>query len=873
MQVQTKKGIFLALNDKPFASGGEGDLHRIVSPAEWSSNVVKLYRLDKRTLEREQKIAYLIANPPDIPAGSVHCSIVWPKEMVFIQGKFAGFVMLLAHGEKLELLCYPKLDAKRLPLKEWQRFDFQNPDVLSLRLKLCYNIAVAVYQIHRLYKYVFVDLKPENIMVQPNGLISIIDMDSVEVLQDAQPLFLASVNTPDYTPPEYYRGMNPERDGIPETWDRFSLSVIFYRILCGIHPFVGTCKTPYENITDVSGKIRENLFANGKNASFFSVKPLPHQRFSLFSGSIQEIFRECFDKGHFLPHLRPNAEKWALTLSSVLMARAPQTSHRKLPSIIVGVAGNLSSAALKLPTELNFFVPPMPIYIDLLPQSIKDTIKNFFQTSNKAYFAEQLRIKQQTEQQTRKIVRNFVQIFAQIHEQFERAQAEILEQEYKTLEKMRQKLNLIDQKAQVLINEEVAAFKVITRSFEENWAILSSQIKRLDIRHSPHLQHAKYLEIQHQIAELRRQEMAQKDLVEQRLREKLAILEKKNQIIENKYKKGWLFELEESLKKLHKRRTELQKKEYTEKIQLKNGILSKQLAEYSIYDNARPIFAGQAVDSEKIAFILYRYGIITAADIIDVDSEGRFVGTNGARVKVNGVGRQKAMALVKWRERIEQNLKNQVQQIYYSNYIDQITAKYEAQYLLILSQENQMRTETHQKIINLPQTQLPEKIINLKKMKELYNKAQAEKIKIQNAFERKRIALNKRLENLKKTLDRENNTKQAIAAKNKAMEQKKTLLQQAEHLQKNKENALQNTKTHHDQQHQQLHAEAKNYAELLLKQVKQLNDITDKALKANQTHYSQLFLTRFKEFDRLRTELIQQLQEMEQAKRAYLNSQ
>jgi len=88
--------------------------------------------------------------------------------------------------------------------KEWNKFSFQTPGSIEARLKLCFNISAALSQIHSFGSYVLVDMKPDNVIVKPDGLISIIDIDSTEILKNNTLLFPAQVATPEYTPPEYY---------------------------------------------------------------------------------------------------------------------------------------------------------------------------------------------------------------------------------------------------------------------------------------------------------------------------------------------------------------------------------------------------------------------------------------------------------------------------------------------------------------------------------------------------------------------------------------------------------------------------------------------------------------------------------------------
>ncbi len=334
--VETATGVPLTLADTPFAGGGEADLFRVGKPANRRGQVVKLYKSDKRTADRARKIEFLVQHPPGglLTGGSGHRAVIWPVEAVQEQGRFAGFIMPEAPGEKLELLCLPSLPP---PLKTtWGRFDRSRPESRELRLKLCFNLAVALFQVHESGQYVLVDMKPDNIIVRPDGLVALIDLDSVQVLNHDRLLFAAPVTTPEYSPSEPIPTRQGQPAAIDPTWDRFSLAVIFYRLLCGIHPFTGTAKPPLDRQTDTAGMIRHGLFPNGRRAGDFAVVPAPHRLFGQLPPAVQRLFRQCFDDGHDDPTARPTADDWCRALSGQAQGAAAETvpgSHRRLPSV------------------------------------------------------------------------------------------------------------------------------------------------------------------------------------------------------------------------------------------------------------------------------------------------------------------------------------------------------------------------------------------------------------------------------------------------------------------------------------------------------------------------------------------------------------
>ncbi len=289
---------------KPFAGGGEGNLYHILAPAHYKKYVAKVYHPHKLTQERAQKIAYLSTYPPPLEErnNGGHSSVVWCADVLLEDHKFVGFIMPFVSGEKLEILTTPKIPRKQR--KNWQRFDFkQGSSALAYRKKLAFNLCSAIHQVHKMERYILVDMKPDNIVVQPNGLVSIVDTDSVEVVERGETLFDAPVATPEYTPPEHYKNLayDPTQQ---QAWDLFGLGVILYKLLFGIHPFAASAGPPYERLNTLAQKIEHGFFVhNPEHAKNFTIVPPPHRGFDELNPELQALFLRCFVDGHEQPEL------------------------------------------------------------------------------------------------------------------------------------------------------------------------------------------------------------------------------------------------------------------------------------------------------------------------------------------------------------------------------------------------------------------------------------------------------------------------------------------------------------------------------------------------------------------------------------------
>ncbi len=302
----TSKQEKLEVTKTPLGRGGEGNVYEIINPASYRGHVVKIYHPRERTKERELKLIYMLSHRSQL---ETELSVMWPEEIIYQKQKFVGFLMPKAKSAiDLTSLCSSKLP-KRLGQAWKQRYDRGHYQGLQNRLKVCQNIAKAFQQMHQTQQYVFVDIKPENIKVTLDGQVSVIDVDSSEVVRNQKLIFSGEKTSPEYSPAEL-KSLNIKKDLIDESWDRFSLAVVFYKVLFGLHPFTGTCKKPYDKLISNEQKIYHGLFPLGVKERYFQVIPEPHQAFHAIATPIQELFLRCFDAGHQNPQVRPSAQEW-----------------------------------------------------------------------------------------------------------------------------------------------------------------------------------------------------------------------------------------------------------------------------------------------------------------------------------------------------------------------------------------------------------------------------------------------------------------------------------------------------------------------------------------------------------------------------------
>lgn len=328
----TEKGVSVVIEANPFAKGGEGAVHKVLSPVGLQGMCAKIYHLKQRDAKRHQKLVFMVANPPS-PLVDKNHRICWPSQLLFNGQEFVGFLMPLAFDNSIELyeLSTPKIRDKYGV--QWQDvFDRKNKSGRLARLKLCTNLSIAIHHIHRLKNYVLVDLKPQNILVTIDGKISVTDCDSIQIAQNNRVLFPAKVATPEYTPPEGSK-INPARQVIPYSWDLFSLSVIFYELLLGIHPYTASFSGKYKSMTALDDKIKQGLFVHGKRKYYVKVLPPLHNEFSKLPKKLRKLFQEALDTNKYAPNQRPTTEDWGKTLYEIVPKKKKRSKKVKVPVI------------------------------------------------------------------------------------------------------------------------------------------------------------------------------------------------------------------------------------------------------------------------------------------------------------------------------------------------------------------------------------------------------------------------------------------------------------------------------------------------------------------------------------------------------------
>jgi len=368
IQYLKKNKAAVNLEDTPLATpGGEGSVYKIINMPNYCA---KIYHPDQLSKERERKIEYLIKHHTHQQIND-KALICWPIDLVYNKsGSFAGFIMPLAFANSIELyeIVTTNINAK---LNFVWKTKFNRSSLIGIqnRLKVCVNIAIALHILHQTKQYVLVDFKPKNILITIDGKVSITDIDSIQVFNNGQVLHYAKVATSEYAPKESEK-LNPANDLIPESWDRFSLAVVFYEILFGIHPYAATAIGQYDSATTIDDKIRKSLFVHGSKKSYLSVIPIPHTNYLNLPKSIQELFIRAFEIGASNPLQRPSAEEWGKIIIEELNRSNLKPNNPQPPTLHKTISDNISQ-------HTQTIIPPTVITTPIVSSTNKPSNYRF----------------------------------------------------------------------------------------------------------------------------------------------------------------------------------------------------------------------------------------------------------------------------------------------------------------------------------------------------------------------------------------------------------------------------------------------------------------------------------------------------------------
>lgn len=255
-----RSGNKYQLEDKPFASGGEGEVYNIIGQ---QGSVAKIYKADVFKQNRyisdprnymKEKIETMIDQPVDPYMNGSLC-IAYPTDALFDSSKtFVGYVM-------------PRIKADKSIItgeREKGRENFFSHYTYRHSVVMSYNMASLVYKLHEA-GISLGDFNPQNFMLNGDGTITLVDADSFNIRNKRTgKVYKCKVGVPEMLPPELQgKNLASPNSEFNEYTDCFGLAIhIFVLLMNNRHPF--TVVMPQKTRSSVSASKLENNIAEGR---------------------------------------------------------------------------------------------------------------------------------------------------------------------------------------------------------------------------------------------------------------------------------------------------------------------------------------------------------------------------------------------------------------------------------------------------------------------------------------------------------------------------------------------------------------------------------------------------------------------------------
>ena len=330
MPYHTQDGQQVQLGPR-LGEGAEGIVYLLQNDA---TTAVKVWKEAGNRRDLAAKITAMLQQPPaqnpdpaapSHPDEESHPIVAWPTGMLLDEQEHpAGFTM-------------PALD----PSQYHSVFNYFNPQVRS-RLpsipddqaltRIAATLAATMAALHHA-SHVIGDVNELNTMVGPQGQVTLVDADSMQVRDpETGRLWRCTKGRDDYTPPRLQGTALRDHDRTPDD-DRFGLAVLIFKLLMdGQHPFAST--SPHDKEISLSQKISKQYFPyneSGHTPPEHQPSVPSRQAWQDLDFNLRHLFRRAFDPDARTNGSRPTAEEWQQLLHQLSLA-PPRVRHRPDPT-------------------------------------------------------------------------------------------------------------------------------------------------------------------------------------------------------------------------------------------------------------------------------------------------------------------------------------------------------------------------------------------------------------------------------------------------------------------------------------------------------------------------------------------------------------
>jgi serine/threonine-protein kinase len=187
-----------------------------------------VYRGVDLTLKRPVAIKVVMATAAD--AGLLVRFMREARSLASVEHPGLVPVYAVGQGNGVYYMVMKLLSGKTLAQLISERGALEETLVRAMLVDIC-GALEALHKIDLIHS----DLKPANVMMAPDGRITVMDLGIVKaVTEDAEGVIAATMGTPRYMPPEVFSNVE-----IDARADLYSLGVMAYHALAGVPPFEG----------------------------------------------------------------------------------------------------------------------------------------------------------------------------------------------------------------------------------------------------------------------------------------------------------------------------------------------------------------------------------------------------------------------------------------------------------------------------------------------------------------------------------------------------------------------------------------------------------------------------------------------------------
>jgi DNA-binding helix-hairpin-helix protein with protein kinase domain len=316
--LREEDGWEITLEGPALSRAGEASVYAVPDHPDLAARIYH-----NPTAEHAGKLAAMLTAPPVLGAGNGQVAVAWPVARLLEaggQGRVVGY--LLPRLEQAPLLWEVYNPAARREV--YPQFHYGS------LLRAARNLAGVVTTLHQ-SGYVIGDLNESNVVVTPQVLATLIDVDSFQVRVGGR-LYRCPGGRPEYTPPELQGVPVTAVDRQPEH-DAFALAVLIFRLLMqGAHPFAGTCGESGEP-DSIPARIAAGYWPYAWERPGPYLPSLHAPPWSVLPPAVGELLRCCFEDAREDPSLRPGAARWRQALEEAEndLTTCPQNTQHRYP--------------------------------------------------------------------------------------------------------------------------------------------------------------------------------------------------------------------------------------------------------------------------------------------------------------------------------------------------------------------------------------------------------------------------------------------------------------------------------------------------------------------------------------------------------------